>query len=330
MRRLPFFNHLCLFVLATSLFSLASIDSSSAGTPRIAHLNCAGSGETSGFHPGWSSSSAQQLTFTYVSTANYILYWCPAAAPNGQGVISYTVTSSLGAITCETVALSCALKGISPSSNFSLMASDETGSYNSNQIAIQNSGIPVSCIKAPMKCNLGPGIQSYPTFGNMAPVGLGSCTFAAVANWEEIALGLHADPVVVSKQFNAAGGTANLGLTTDQVFNYWRTFGVAGVFLQGATTIPVDPVNVQRSIDDTSTRVLIASLNLAKNQNFAGTTNPNSSYHWVVVSGYTPQGPLVISWGRTLQMTWQQWNFEAVTTWKIETGNSLKSLKAES
>ena len=315
--------------MVSSLLSTTFSDPVFAGATKSPRLNCVGSGETSGAHPGWSSLNAQQLTLVYVSNSNYMIYWCPAAAPNGTGVISYTVTSPLGAITCMTEGLSCSMKGITANSNLSLMATDETGSYNSSQIAIQNSGIPVSCIKALMKCNLGPGVQSYPTFGNMAPVGLGSCTFAAVANWEEIALGLHADPVVVSKQFNAAGGTANLGLTTDQVFNYWRTFGVAGVFLQGATAIPTDPINVQRSIDDTSTRVLIASLNLAKSQNFAGTTNPNSSYHWVVLSGYTPQGPLVVSWGRTLQMTWQQWNFEAVTMWKIETGNSLKALRAQ-
>jgi len=155
---------------------------------------------------------------------------------------------------------------------------------------------------------------------------MGSCTFAAVANWQEIALGLHPDPSLINKQFVAAGGNVNLGLTTDQVFNYWRTFGIAGVFLDSSKQLPIDPVNVQRAIDDPNIRVIIASLNLGKNQNFAGISIANPSYHWVVVDGYTPQGPLVVTWGQTLQMTWQQWNLEAVTTWTVSTGNQLKSL----
>ena len=119
---------------------------------------------------------------------------------------------------------------------------------------------------------------------------------------------------------------ANVGLTTDQVFNYWRTFGIAGVLLKNSDALAIDPINLQRAIDDPNVRTVIASLNLVKNQNSAGTSNPNPSYHWVVVTGYTPQGPLVVTWGQTLQMTWQQWNLEAVTMWRIGTGNDLKSL----
>jgi hypothetical protein len=29
--------------------------------------------------------------------------------------------------------------------------------------------------------------------------------------------------------------------------------------------------------------------------------------HDVVVDGFTPEGPLVVTWGQTVQMTWQQW-----------------------
>ena len=315
----------CAFLLIISLNLLTS-QGAIAAKSKVPQLNCSGSGELSGNHPGWTSISAQQLTVVQAGSNNYDLYWCPATAPHGQDEISYTVTSTLGAITCETTLLTCSMRGISATSKLSLMASDETGSYPSDQLAIQNSGVPISCIKIAMKCNAGPGVQSYPTYGNSAPIGLGSCTFAAVANWQEIALGSHPDPALVYKQFTSAGGNANLGLTTDQVFNYWRTFGVAGVFLTSASALPVDPINLQREIDDPHVRTVIASLNLSKNQNFAGTSNPNPSYHWVVVSGYTPQGPLVVTWGQTLLMTWQQWNLEAVTMWQITTGNDLKSL----
>jgi hypothetical protein len=39
--------------------------------------------------------------------------------------------------------------------------------------------------------------------------------------------------------------------------------------------------------------------------------------HVVVVDGYTPEGPLVVSWGTTIQMSWQQWNVEVIGMWGI-------------
>lgn len=285
------------------------------------HLLCQGSGEIFGIHPGWLDGPSQKLTTIPLGNSNFGIYWCPAAAPRGVGQISYTVTSSLGGISCETTALSCYMSGISDTAKLWLMATDETGSYSTGSLAIANSGIPVTCKKELDICNPGPAIRSFPNFGNSAPEGIGDCTFAAVANWELVTLGLKADPDLIKAQFNAAGGTYNLGLTTDQVFNYWKVFGIAGIFATQVITLPTDPTTLKRSIDDSGTRAVIASLSLIKNQNFAGTSNPNASYHWVVVVGYTPQGPLVVTWGQTMQMTWQQWNLESVTMWKISTGS---------
>jgi len=67
-------------------------------------------------------------------------------------------------------------------------------------------------------------------------------------------------------------------------------------------------------------------LNFTKGQNFAGVTLPDSSYHWVVVDGYTPEGPLVATWGKTLQMTWQQWNLEVVSMWGITISQRVPSI----
>jgi hypothetical protein len=41
--------------------------------------------------------------------------------------------------------------------------------------------------------------------------------------------------------------------------------------------------------------------------------------HVAVVVGFTPVGPLVVSWGETLQMTWEQWRSEIAGMWAIET-----------
>ena len=289
-------------------------------------LACEGSGETSGDHPGWSSKGSINLTLVDVTTSTFGLYWCPAAAPNGHGVISYTVTSSLGAATCETTQTSCEMVGEAGAQEFEIMATDETGSYVSVSPAIQNSGSPLLCNAQINFCNPGPGYLTFPTYGNVAPQGIGDCTFAAVADWEEIALGTVPDASLIGTEFADAGGTDSQGLTDNQVFSYWQNHGIGGSYLNFALPFYFDPVHLMNAIDDSQVKAVIASLNLTKGQNFAGVTLPDSSYHWVVVDGYTPQGPLVATWGKTLQMTWQQWNQEVVSMWGITISQRVPSV----
>ena len=282
-------------------------------------LRCSGSGELLGNHPGWSSKGAINLTIVKLPNSDIGLYWCPAAAPYSQGTISYTVTSSLGGITCETVLTSCEMKGAAAQGEFQVMATDETGSYPSADPAIQNSGSPYLCATQVNFCNPGPGGLTFPSYGNIAPTGIGNCTFAAVANWEEVVLGTVPDTALIQAEFIEAGGTPTGGLTNSQVFNYWQAKGIGGTLLNAALPFYTDPSNLMKAIDDSNVKAVIASLNLPKGQNFAGNRMQDSSYHWVVVDGYTPQGPLVATWGMTLQMTWQQWNLEVVSMWGITT-----------
>lgn len=303
----------------------SSTTTGSLATPNILpasanpQLRCAGSGEISGNHPGWSSPAAINLTLVDLGSSDFGLYWCPAAAPSGLGEISYTVTSSLGGITCETTATSCEMSGVSRQGTFNVMATDETGSFPSGTFAIQNTGTYFACIPSVNFCNPGPGVLGYPTYGNVAPIGIGDCTFAAVANWEQVVLDRQPDNAQVQAEFSNAGGTDTLGLTNSQVFNYWQSHGIAGIYLNAALPFYTDPVHLKLAIDDPQIKAVIASLNFSKGQSFAGNVISDSSYHWVVVDGYTPQGPLVVTWGQTLQMTWQQWNLEAVTMWGIST-----------
>ena len=287
------------------------------------NLQCTGSGELSGIHPGWSSNSAVELTIVNLGNSNFGVYWCPAAAPNGpskgQGQISYTVTTSPGGFSCETILTFCAVTGISSQSEFFITATDETGTNSSNVIAVQNTGIAYTCYTSVDWCNPGPANLTFPTYGNIAPIEIGDCTFAAVANWEEIVLGKNSDPLQIESEFSNAGGTQDVGLTNDQVFSYWQHHGIGGVYLNAALQFFTDPVHLKNALDDSGIKAVIASLNLSKGQTLAGNTIPQSAYHWVVVDGYTPQGPLIVTWGQTLQMTWQQWNLETVAMWGITT-----------
>ena len=282
-------------------------------------LICTGSGELSGNHPGWSSPQAIKLTLVALADSGFGVYWCPAAAPSGKGVISYTVTAAVNGITCETTSTQCTMFGITEQTPLSIMATDATGSYPLVGSAYQNSGV-VTLAPQGSSTNLRVKANTLSSYGNNEVSGVKSCTFAAVANWEQVALGLKPDPTTINAEFQRSGGAAS-GLTNDQVFAYWITYGIGGVHLKTANSQLIDPVSIQAVVGDPKNKAVIAQLYFAKGQNFAGVQMNEPSYHWVVINGFTPTGPLAITWGSTLQMTWQQWNAEIVTAWTITTRN---------
>jgi len=283
------------------------------------HLDCTGSGEVSGDHPGWSSATASQLTVVTVDPQNYGIYWCPAKAPYGDGIISYTVTATPDAITCETTNTYCLMPNTIDGKYFTIMATDRTGSYGSNVSIVPNSGLIQSCSNALNFCNIDAVFENYPTFGNLAPQLLGDCTFAAVADWEEAYLGLTQNTAQIESEFSDALGKSEKELSNDELFAYWERSGIGDTFLQQATSLSLDPFTVENAIDTPITRDLIAQLQLNSGDNFAGYQMAQSGYHWVVVDGYTPKGPIIITWGQILQMTWQQWNYDALNMWSITT-----------
>ena len=157
---------------------------------------------------------------------------------------------------------------------------------------------------------------TFPTYGNDSVVGLQDCTFAAVANWEEIVLGITPGSTIIESEF-AKANAQNFGLTNDQVFSYWHKSGIGQTYLKAALALPTDQVSLKSAINNPAIKAPIAELHLTIGQNFAGVQVQSASYHWVVVDGYTATGPLVVTWGQNLQMTWQQWNLEVVAMWGI-------------
>jgi len=280
-------------------------------------LSCVGSGESSGPYPGWSSSSASKFTvITLDNSGDYGVYWCPAANPSGKNPISYTVTASSGGESCETIQTQCEVSGVQGNPTFYLMATDENGSYKSADPLIANSGSTLPCVNFQNYCQSTLAGRTYPLYGNSGPDSIGDCTFAAVANWEHIVLGKNPDPAIIGFEFSSAGGTSASGLSHDRVFSYWKNFGIAGVFLQAQHPYYIDPYDLENALDNPDIGVVIAELQFVKGQNFAGYL-PGTGGHWVLVVGYTPMGPLVVTWGATLQMTWQQWNYQATYMWGI-------------
>ena len=171
-----------------------------------------------------------------------------------------------------------------------------------------------TCVKGP-ECDYGAVHETFSTWGNVPPKALGDCTFAAVADWEQIVLGVHAKPTTIASEFAQAGGNDKQGLAQDTLWSYWQTEGIAGVRLTGLYPYATDIADVQEAVRTYS--AMIVELSFSTDHHVAQ-YKVSGKLHDAVVDGFTPRGPLLVSWGRTLQMTWQQWGQEAHTMWRIQ------------
>jgi hypothetical protein len=166
-----------------------------------------------------------------------------------------------------------------------------------------------------LQCDYAEAYESFPTWGNVAPVALGDCTFAAAADWEQLLLGVHANETELGYEFAQAGGTAERGLGQNALWTYWRKYGIAGIQITGTNRYTTDQAGVENAVNDY--RALIVEFSFAAGDWVGFYTMPNTNLHDAVVDGYTPEGPLVVTWGETLQMTWEQWDDEVVGMWGI-------------
>lgn len=168
-----------------------------------------------------------------------------------------------------------------------------------------------ACTAGP-ECDVGPIHETFAAYGNTAT--LGDCTFAAAANWEQILLHNHPEPQQIASEFGEAAGTQVGGLSQTAFINYWMTDGIGGVEVAGLQPIATDPADVRAAIG--AYTALIVGFNFAEGD-YIGEQRVTAGAHEAVVDGYTPEGPLVVTWGQTVQMTWEQWENEVVAMWAV-------------
>jgi len=167
---------------------------------------------------------------------------------------------------------------------------------------------------ASAECDYGAAYESFQNWGNVAPDALGDCTFAAAANWEQIVLHISVNPTVLGYEFARAGGTES-GLSQNALWTYWRKDGIGGVYLTGLHRYTTGYEDVENAVRDYG--ALMAELSFSAEDGFGEYSIATASTHDVVVDGFTPEGPLVVTWGETLQMTWEQWDDEVVGMWGV-------------
>ncbi len=170
------------------------------------------------------------------------------------------------------------------------------------------------CTKGP-ECDYGPVGTIFRRWGNVAPENIGDCTFAAAANWEQIVLGVHANEAVIGREFAEAGGSSRGGLSESGLWSYWQKDGIAGVHLIELRSLPTDRAAVGQDVRDYT--AMIVELHF-DGGSLIGWRHTRAGLHDVVIDGLTPEGPLVVTWGETLQMTWEQWRDEVVGMWGID------------
>jgi hypothetical protein len=169
--------------------------------------------------------------------------------------------------------------------------------------------------QAGQRCDYGPIYESFPTYGNTYP-GIADCTFAAAADWEQVVLEVEPEPALVVEEFYEAGGSFKRGLAQGALWEYWAEVGGIETYrLVGKTRLAINRSNVENAV--LAYRALIAELRLGPGWPVGSFRNAKAGYHDLLVDGFTPEGPLVVTWGRTIQMTWEQWAAEAHGMWAL-------------
>jgi hypothetical protein len=165
-------------------------------------------------------------------------------------------------------------------------------------------------------CDYGPIEDTFPTYGNVAPVDLGDCTFAAAADWEQIVLRITPDPTAIGYEF-AAAQREGAGLSQRALFAYWREQGIGGVVAAGFTRYTPTTANVENGVRDYGG--MLVTFRFTAGDGFSY-RRVRAGAHEAVVDGFTPTGPLVVTWGHTWQMTWEQWDYEVTGMWGVAIG----------
>jgi hypothetical protein len=174
-----------------------------------------------------------------------------------------------------------------------------------------------ACTAGP-DCDYGAAYERFENWGNVAPEDFGDCTFAAAANWLQILFRWHVYPTILGYEFAQAGGTANGGLAQSALWHYWEHDGIASSYLTGLHSYATTAENVRNGVRDYA--AMIVELRFGEGWAFAQ-YKAQSGTHDVVVLGFTPAGPLVATWGEVVQMTWEQWDDEAIGMWGIGATN---------
>ena len=168
-------------------------------------------------------------------------------------------------------------------------------------------------LRAPL--DLGAG-HRFDAYANTGPGAIEDCALAAAADWIEATYGVTPAPQAILASYWSAErgfhGGKDAGLSTAQLFSYWRDVGIAGTTLTGDVAVPLAEIGAYLARH----HVLFATAALPAG--FPGGLGRGGAHAWLVV-GSSSSGPMLVTWGEEVQVSWA--DFDAWTTgvWAVTT-----------
>jgi len=179
---------------------------------------------------------------------------------------------------------------------------------------------PVACVPGPNCITTYNGLK-FGTYGNSSFWSVGDCTFASAANWEIVVEGkrpkLWLWNIQIPAEFQLQTGQLVDGITMDRFFSIWKRNGIAGTKIKSVRSLGTSRSALMSALP--RAKALLASLSFSAGEWFGPYKMPSGGGHAILVDGVTPVGPIVVSWGETLQMTWAQWSAEADGLYSVTT-----------
>ena len=182
-----------------------------------------------------------------------------------------------------------------------------------NRSSVAPTSVDGACTPGP-DCLLPASGQTFATYNNIGTSPIADCTFAAAADWEQIVRHATPDEAQVIAQFEAAGGDDERGMSLGAYFGYWQSHGIGGILAQSFGTVALDKTSLENAVR--ANTAVLAGFQFRDGDVF-GPYTLSFGAHMTVVDGFTPTGPLVVTWGQTLQITWAQWAGEAFGAWTV-------------
>lgn len=272
---------------------------------------------------------ASSLTATYTATAE-MLCWAhrgakptPCALPAGtSGIIRWGVVPLIGPH--ESL----------PTCNTSISAADPVSTCRVTWPAAGDQEIEAwleiphdkiaagktvtTDILAPVDLAAG---QSFQEYGNGV---YNDCTMAAAADYVQIATRKPLDATTLVDQYFILDHGHDDGLSDTQLFGLWEHGGIGGTFLTRSSSLPVTRGAVEGYIS-TTRRPLLSDVDLPVSWTGGG------AHAWLIV-GFSSYGPLILTWGDEIQLTWSAWHamttkVEALTIQKEATNDNHRRLQ---
>jgi hypothetical protein len=162
------------------------------------------------------------------------------------------------------------------------------------------------------------GDSSYSTYQNAGPGDIGDCMMAAAADWIQTTFNVAPSSAeIVSEYWDAEdqyNGGADDGLTASQLFTYWEQAGIGGTTLTGLQQIAANESAVETELSEQY--VLLSTVNLPAGYPLGD--GQGGGHGWVIV-GYSSYGPVVVTWGQEVQISWADFSYWTTGVWALGT-----------